>query len=174
MTKLFPSLGFASAWKRTVTWGFCEEPKAADPSARTADGDAELHSRTFAGRKAICNPAALSVTVSGMKKLFILAALPLAAAAIAAPAKSEKAPQPQAIQPAPSQPRSHKPGFWERAWDSSVKGTQRVGRTMTRPFRRSDEKPGELKGWRNLAMNMTMDPESVKLATLARFEWGCP
>ena len=99
-----------------------------------------------------------------MKKLFILAALSLAATAIAAPAKSEKAPQPQAIQPAPSQPRSHKPGFWERAWDSSIKGTQRVGRTITRPFRRSDEKPGELLGWRNLAMSMTMDPDSVKLA----------
>jgi hypothetical protein len=99
-----------------------------------------------------------------MKKLFILAALSLTAAAIAAPAKPEKAPQPEAVAPAPAQPRPHKPGFWERAWDSSKKGTQRIGRTMTRPFRRSDDKPGEVAGWKNLAMAVTLDPAAVKLA----------
>jgi hypothetical protein len=99
-----------------------------------------------------------------MKKLFILAGITLAAAAIAAPAKPAKPPQPQAIQPEPSQPRPRKPGFWERAWDSSVKGTQRVGRTITRPFRRGDDKPGEVVGWRNLVMGISLDPESVKLA----------
>jgi hypothetical protein len=65
---------------------------------------------------------------------------------------------------APALPRPRKPGFWERAWDSSKKGTQRIGRTMTRPFRRSDDKPGEVVGWRNLAMAVTLDPPAVKLA----------
>jgi hypothetical protein len=99
-----------------------------------------------------------------MKKLFILAVLPLTVAAIAAPAKPEKAPEPQAIQSEPAPPRPHKPGFWERAWDSSKKGSQRIGRTISRPFRRSSDKPGEVVGWRNLVMNLTLDPEAVKLA----------
>jgi hypothetical protein len=99
-----------------------------------------------------------------MKKLFILAALSLTVAAIAAPAKPAKAPQPQAIEPATATPRPRKPGFWERAWDSSKKGTQRVGRTLTRPFRKGEDKPGEVTGWRNLAMAVTLDPAVVKLA----------
>lgn len=100
-----------------------------------------------------------------MKKLFILALLPLVADA--APAKKSE-PKPAPIE-APAQPapvREPKPGFWERAWSSTRKGTQVVGRTMTKPFRGGEKaKEGDAKvGWRNLAMNLTIDPAQVKLS----------
>jgi hypothetical protein len=98
-----------------------------------------------------------------MKKLFILALL-LPLVVDAAPAKK---PAPVAVEvPPPAPVRERKPGFWERAWNSTVNGTQAVGRTVTRPFRGDSdkEKVGESKvGWRNLAMTLTLEPAQVKL-----------
>jgi hypothetical protein len=96
-----------------------------------------------------------------MKKLFILALLPLVVDA--APAKKS---QPAATEaPAPAAVRERKPGFWERAWTSTKHGTSAVGRTVTRPFRGgSSGKSGDSKvGWRNLAMALTLEPTQVKL-----------
>ena len=100
-----------------------------------------------------------------MKKLFILALLPLMAHA--APTKKKKAePAPAVIEaPAPAPVKERKPGFWERAWVSTKKGTAAVGRTVARPFGGSKEAPGDSKiGWRNLEMALTVEPAQVKLS----------
>ena len=89
-------------------------------------------------------------------------ALLLPLALEAAPAKKPVV----VAEPAPAPARERTPGFWERAWGSTKKGTGAVGRTITRPFRggSSEEKVGESKiGWRNLAMTLTLDPPQVRL-----------
>jgi hypothetical protein len=103
-----------------------------------------------------------------MKKLFVvLAFITCGAEFHAAPAKpkTEAAPAaaPATVAPAPEKPR--KPGFWERAWDSTKKSTRTVGRVVTRPFGGSKKEKGDESqvGWRNLAMTLTLDPTSVKL-----------
>ncbi len=99
-----------------------------------------------------------------MKKLFILVLLPLMA--LAAPAKKKKAePAPAVVEaPTPEPPKERKPGFWERAWTSTKKGTSAVGRAVTKPFDGSKDKGPDSKiGWRNLAMTLTVEPSHVKL-----------
>jgi hypothetical protein len=98
-----------------------------------------------------------------MKKLFILALLPLLANA--APVKKPEPKPAEVAAPAPAPVREPKPGFWERAWNSTKKSTSAMGRTMTRPFRGgAKEKGSDSKiGWRNLAMTLTLDPPQVKL-----------
>ena len=100
-----------------------------------------------------------------MKKLFLLLlAMSLVEVAPGAPPKPKPAEPPTPA--APAQPRRAKPGFWERAWVSTQKGSERVGRTLTRPFRwgKSDAAP-ETKGWRELAMSLTLDPADIQLST---------
>jgi Intracellular proteinase inhibitor len=98
-----------------------------------------------------------------MKKLFILALLPVSAVALGAPPKPAPAPKPAAAESAPPPERPRKPGFWERAWGSTIKGTRRVGSVLN-PFDGGGDKPAESKlGWRNLAMSLTLDPAAVKL-----------
>jgi hypothetical protein len=98
-----------------------------------------------------------------MKKLFILALLPVVVDA--APTKKTSPPPVEAPAPASTRVRERKPGFWERAWTSTVKGTASVGRTVTRPFRGGSKNTGgdSKVGWRNLAMALTLDPPQVKL-----------
>ena len=100
-----------------------------------------------------------------MKKLFILVLLPLSTVAVGAAPKPASAPKTAAAETAPPPERPRKPGFWERAWDSTKKGTRRVGSALN-PFDGggSSDKPAESKvGWRNLAMSLTLDPAAVKL-----------
>lgn len=101
-----------------------------------------------------------------MKKLFVLLALvPLLAEAAPATKKADAAPAPVAAPtPAPAR-KPRKPGFWERAWTSTKKGTGAVGRVVTRPFRggKKDDAPKAEAGWRNLSMTLAVEPAQVKL-----------
>lgn len=96
-----------------------------------------------------------------MKKLFVLALLPLIGEA--APAAK---PKPAPVEaPAPAAEKPHKPGFWERAWGSAKKTGAGVGRVVTRPFRGGgQDKQEEAKGWKNLALTLKFEPTQVKLA----------
>jgi hypothetical protein len=116
-----------------------------------------------------------------MKLLFALASLALLSLSVPSHAaaksrpKTKSDPTPAAApvtEPAqPEAPRVRKPGFWERAWDSSKKGanrvwgaTKKVGSVATAPFHRGDTKSSENeKGWRQLSMSMSLDPATVKL-----------
>ncbi len=107
-----------------------------------------------------------------MKKLFILALFPLMAHA--APAKKKAEPTPAVIEePAPVHHKERKPGFWERAWTSTKKTTAAVGRTVSRPFGGSKDRPGDSKvGWRNLELTLTLDPAHIKLSTTKAMKVG--
>jgi hypothetical protein len=99
-----------------------------------------------------------------MKKLFILVLLPLLANA--APAKKKPEPAAAAVSaPAPAPVKERKPGFWERAWSSTKKGTSAVGHAVVHPFGGSKKsKTGEAQvGWHDLAMSLVIDPAQVKL-----------
>lgn len=96
-----------------------------------------------------------------MKMLFALVCLSTVAIA--------KAP------PAADGPRQPTPGFWERVWSGTKKGagsawdsTKHIGEKtadiVKSPFRRSGKKSADAKsGWRQLAINMMIDPAIVKL-----------
>jgi hypothetical protein len=67
-------------------------------------------------------------------------------------------------------PRVPKPGFWERAWDSTKKGTskiwgttKKVGSTVASPFNRGGSKTTGEAGWGKLSMSMALDPATVKV-----------
>lgn len=109
--------------------------------------------------------------IDGMKLLVtaVLVSVPFCAMA-ATPQK----PAPAASKPAAEAAGPATPGFWERAWTSTKKGTKsivdgtkRVGSktadVVTSPFS-GDKKPGETKPWRSLAMSMSTAPEHVKLS----------
>ena len=108
-------------------------------------------------RKAICNPASASSTVGGMKKLLL-------AVILISPATVRSADE------APA-----KPGFFERAWQSTKNGSGRLWGSTKRagektveaakaPFRKGEPKDPDAKGaWSQLAMTMTLEPSVVKL-----------
>lgn len=93
-----------------------------------------------------------------MKKLLILALLPLAAVA----ADKPKPAPVEAAQPDVEKPR--KPGFWERAWGSAKKTGEGVGHFVTKPFGggKNDEKA---KNWRGIAVSLNFEPAEVKLSS---------
>jgi hypothetical protein len=105
-----------------------------------------------------------------MKKLFILALLPVLA--VAAPAKKKAETKPAVVEaPTPPPERPRKPGFWERAWTSTIKGTAAVGRKVIHPFGGGKGKSAEAQvGWRNLAMTLTIEPAQVKLPDTRAFK----
>src|SRR5262245_664853 len=125
-------------------------------------------------RIAICNPGAISRSVDGMKNLFIIALACFAGGVWAAPKSQKKAepvPKPAATV-VPDAPRERKPGFWERAWQSTKTGTQkawdatkRAGSktvdTVTGPFSGKKKGTEEKAGWRQLAMGVSIDPVQV-------------
>ena len=96
-----------------------------------------------------------------MKKLFILALLPLVVEA-APVKKSETKPAPVEVAP-PVEPKPRKPGFWERAWGSAKKTGSGVGRVVTRPFRGGSKEQQATKNWRDLALTLSFEPAQVKL-----------
>ncbi len=104
-----------------------------------------------------------------MKLLFtaVLLCVPICADA-AKPAKPAPAAQ------AAEQPHAPTPGFWERAWASTVKGTKRAvdggkkagakaAEVVTSPFG-GKKKPAEAKPWGALSMSMAVEPAQVKLS----------
>jgi hypothetical protein len=113
-----------------------------------------------------------------MKKLFIIALTCVACGASAAP-KADKPKSPPAAAakpaaPAPEAPKERKPGFWERAWQSTKTGTQRAWDatkragsktvdTVTSPFSGKKKESESKTGWRQLSMGVTIDPPQVKL-----------
>lgn len=100
-------------------------------------------------------------------------ALCVSAAPAAKPAPAKPAPAPVAAKPAPAPPKK---GFWERAWDGTKSGTQKAWkgtqnawtattRTVTKPFGGKSDKAAEPERvWRNLAMSITLDPETIRVS----------
>lgn len=98
-----------------------------------------------------------------MKLLFTVALLIFPFCGFAA--KPEKPAAPATEEPKPE--RKPTPGFWERAWDSTKKGTKRigtatknVGSAVVSPFSKKDKKANSSE---SLVMTVTIDPAQIKL-----------
>jgi Intracellular proteinase inhibitor len=106
-----------------------------------------------------------------MKNLFVIALAALAVGGCSAP-EAEKPNNQTTLAPAATDAR--KPGFWERAWESTRTGSgkmwdstknagSRAADVVKSPFSGKKKGADQKAGWRQLAVGITLDPLQVKL-----------